>query len=244
MMAEREAPPVGDQDIVAALEVARRHFGAGRLGEATAAYQSILRRRPGSSTALHFLGLIAHREGEQARAIELLEGAVAQTGTVPFFHGNLGEVYRALGRYGDAVASCRKALEFYPVYPEALNTLGAALMELGELEEAETTLKRAIEFKPDLAEAHANLGNALRHGGQEDRAAKAFQRALRHDPQLTGARLALGAVLRSLGRLEEAATAYREALEQSPNDARLRSTLDAVLDDLRRSGANADEGPE
>ncbi len=244
MMVERDAPPAGEEDLVQALRVAGGHFQGGRLDEAKAAYQAILRDHPGSTGALHFLGLVAHKEGDPERAIDLLERAVAQTGTAPFFHGNLGEVYRALGRYGDAVASCRKALEFYPVYPEALNTLGAALMELGELEEAETTLKRAIEFKPDLAEAHANLGNALRRNGREDRAAKAFQRALRHNHELTGARLALGAVLRSLGRLEEAASAYREALEQSPNDARLRSTLDAVLDDLRRSGANADDGPE
>ncbi len=115
MMAERTTPPAGEEDLEAALRVAGGHFQAGRLGEAKTAYQAIQRDHPGSAFALLFLGLIAHKEGDQERAIELLEGAVAQTGMVPFFHGNLGEVYRALGRYGDAVASCRKALELYPV---------------------------------------------------------------------------------------------------------------------------------
>jgi tetratricopeptide (TPR) repeat protein len=235
----RDDAAEGDRNLMQALNVGMSHFRAGRLAKAKVVFTDILGRYPGSGGALHFLGLIAHAEGDHDRAIQLLQEAIGKHGSLAFFHGNLGEVYRSLGRNSEAIASCRRALELIPVYPEALNTLGAALVELGELEEAHGNLRRAIEFKPDLAEAHANLGNLLRRQGQEERAVKAFQRALRHDPKLTGARLALGAVLRSLGRLEEVAATCREALENQPDDPQIWSLLGAIQRDLEQDAEAA-----
>ena len=150
-----ESQPAGDHELQRALNMAARDFRAGRLAESKAVYNEILRRRPGNASAVHFLGLIAHQEGDHERAIKLLEKAVEMTRVVPTFHGNLGEVYRVLGMYAKAIACCRRALEIYPVYPEALNTLGAALYEQRDLAEAETKLRRAIESdearKPRIA---------------------------------------------------------------------------------------------
>ena len=130
---------------------------------------------------------------------------------MPTFHGNLGEVYRVLGLYAKAIACCRRALEIYPVYPEALNTLGASLNEQHKLEEAEASLRRAIDFKPNFAEAHANLGNLLHARERHEEAVGAYERALSHNPRLAGVRMALGNALRSLGKVEEAIACYREA---------------------------------
>ena len=161
------------------------HFRSGRLNEARVELEDIRRSQPGNATASHFLGLLAHRQGDHPRAFQLLEEAVELNQVVPYFHGNLGEVYRTTGRFHDAVASCRKAVELYPVYPEALNTLGASLKELGELKEAEEVLRRAIEFKPDMAVAHANFGNVLRASGRLERAVKSYELAVRRDPKLS-----------------------------------------------------------
>ena len=226
--------PTGEHDPVRELNVAASHFRAGRLAEAKALYNKILRDHPGSDGALHFLGLIAHAEGDHARAIQLLEAAIAQTGTIAFFHGNLGEVYRTLGRKGEAVASCRRALELTPVYPEALNTLGAVLHEAGELDEAEGHLRRAIEFKPDFAEAHANLGNVHRAKGAFEKAVKAYERALRHSPRLVEVYAALGTALRSLGKGEEAVAVYRSALEIAPKHPAIWGALGIVLQEQER----------
>ena len=140
------SPTAGDSNAVRLLEGAMKHFRAGRLQEAKTGFEELRRVQPASSGPVHFLGLIAHQEGDHKRAIELLEQAVSMSDVVPVFHGNLAEVYRSLGRHEEAIARSRRALEMFPVYPEALNTLGAALYERGELDEAETTLRRAIEF--------------------------------------------------------------------------------------------------
>ena len=228
------SPPTGEHNLVRELNVAASHFRAGRLAEAKALYNKILRDHPGSGEALHFLGLIAHTEGDHARAIELLEAAIAQTGTIAFFHGNLGEVYRTLGRKGEAAASCRRALELSPVYPEALNTLGAILCGDDELDEAEGHLRRAIELKPDFAEAHANLGNVYRAKGRYEMAVEAYERALRHSPRVVEVYAALGMALRRLGKGEEAMAVYRSALEIAPNHPAIWGALGIVLQEQER----------
>lgn len=226
---EAVSPAANDSTVAELLESAMAHFRSGRLTQAETELEDIRRRYPNSAATSHFLGLVAHHQGDEARAFELLEKAVEMNRAVPYFHGNLGEVYRAAGRYDEAAASCRRAIELYPVYPEALNTLGAALNELGQLEEAEEILRRAIEFKPDLAAAHANLGNVFRATGRLERAVKSYNLAVRRDPKLSGAYLALGGVLRALGRVAEAAKAYQTGLDIDPRDARAWSSLGMVL---------------
>ncbi len=223
------SPTAGDSNTARLLEDAMKHFRAGRLEEAKAGFLEVQQVQPKSSGAVHFLGLIAHQEGDHRRAVELLEQAITMSDVVPFFHGNLAEVYRALGRHEEAISASRHALEMFPVYPEALNTLGAALYERGELDEAEKSLRRAIEFKPDMAPAHANLGNVLRAQGRLDRAVKSFEQAIRRDPKLPGAHLSLGSTLRVQGRLEDAVRAYRMGLELNPGDAKVWSNLGMAL---------------
>ena len=229
--ASTEADPPFVRDLNAAIA----HHRAGRLREAKETYQEIRRRHPGSSDALHLLGTIAFEEGKPDRAIEMMLEAIEENGTVPYFHGNLGEIYRKLGRIDDAVACCRRALEMRPDYPEALNTLGAAHQVCGDLEEAEEALQRAIEVKPDFAAAHANLGNVFQSRGEFEKAVRAYRQALRRDPRLVGAYLALGTVLRAQGELGEAVETYRRALEIVPKDAKIRSNLGVALEGLGRT---------
>jgi tetratricopeptide (TPR) repeat protein len=229
------SPAASDSTVAQRLEGAMAHFRSGRLNEAQAELEDMRRHQPGNATTSHFLGLVAHRQGDHARAFQLLEEAVALNQAVPYFHGNLGEVYRATGHFDDAVASCRKAVELYPVYPEALNTLGAALKELGELKEAEEVLLRAIEFKPDLAAAHANFGNVLRATGRLERAVKSYELAVRRDPKMSRGYIALGSALRALGLLKDSETAYRRGLEINPNDAGAWSGLGMTLRQRERT---------
>jgi len=226
---EQTSHAASDGMLVQRLEGAMASFRSGRLDQARTELEDLKRRYPNNAATSHFLGLVMHHQGHDEQAFELLERAVEINAVVPYFHGNLGEVYRTAGRFDDAAASCQKAIELYPVYPEALNTLGASLKELGRLAEAEEALRRAIEFKPDLAVAHANLGNVFRATGRLERAVKSYNLAVRRDPKLSGAYLALGGTLRALGRLTEAATAYEKGLELEPGNARAWSSLGIVL---------------
>ena len=227
--------PKSPLSVEQALVAADGHLRAGRLGAAKAMYQEILLRHPHNADALHFLGVIASQEGRLERAADLMSKAIEENRTIPFFHVNLGEIFRSLGRLDEAIAACRRALDLNPVNPDALNTLGAAYHARGDVNEAERALRRALEFKPDLAMAHANLGNVLQAQGNHEEALAAYREALRIQPGFAGAHAALGSTLQSQGQSEEAVASYRRALMIAPNDAAIWSNLGVALRSLGRT---------
>ncbi|HVL13902.1 MAG TPA: hypothetical protein VM529_15140, partial [Gemmata sp.] len=58
--------------ITDALAVARQHFLAGRLTEAEAACRTVVQAEPLRADAAHLLGVVAHRAGRSAVALEWL----------------------------------------------------------------------------------------------------------------------------------------------------------------------------
>jgi len=238
--AAEAAGPERQRQLIQALTEAGGQYRAGNLAKAKAMYRDICRQDSDNAAALHFLGVIAFDEGKPAEAIALMIEAVEKNGTIPMFHGNLGEIYRKIGRLDEAVAACRRALAIHPVYPEALNTLGVALMARGEFDDAEAALRKAIEYKPDFAPAHAALADVLRARGDWDKAIRTYRRALRKDPHLLGAYLALGTTLDAAGRSGEAVEVYDKALEIAPRDPRIWSNRGVSLRNLGRGAESLD----
>ena len=140
--------------LAAAIDEGLTHHRAGRLAEAEAAYRRVLAVQPDHSGALHLLGVIAHQADNNDVAIELIGKAISTNPSSPAYHNNIGEAYRASGRFEEAVAAYRCALELNPDYPEAHNNLGNALEHQGNLEDAVALYHRALALKPDYAEAH------------------------------------------------------------------------------------------
>jgi len=212
-----------------ALATAIQHYQGGRLEAAEQIYQQILKVEPDQPDALHFLGVIASRRGNHALAIEYIEGAIRSYGRAPFFHNNLGEAYRALGRLSDAVACYRRALALEPGFAEAHYNLGNALMDQGKLDEAVASYRRALALRPDYAEAHNNLGVAYREQKKLDEAVACCRRALALKPDYAEAHNNLGVASKEQGRWDEAVVCYRRALELSPNVAEIHNNLGVVL---------------
>src|SRR5271167_2020787 len=90
---------------------------AGQLGPAAQLYEKVLRQEQENAEALHLLGVLHHQQGEHARAVEEIGRAVSLRPTVPAFHANLAEVYRALGKFDRAAGCARTALQLWPDYP-------------------------------------------------------------------------------------------------------------------------------
>ena len=208
---------------------AARHHREGRIREAKAKYREILRRYPRNAAAVHVLGVIAHQEGQPDLAVDLMSKSIAENRTIPVFHGHLGELYRTLGRFDEAIACCRRALELRAVYPDALNTLGAALYAKGELDAAQESLEQAVTFQPDFAEAHANLGNIHRAQKKMEAAGESYRRARALQPNNVAILINLGNVLASLGRHEEAVASYRQAVRLKPDLAAAHANLAMAL---------------
>jgi tetratricopeptide (TPR) repeat protein len=198
---------------------------AGRFASAAQMYRTVLVREQDNADALHLLGVLHHQEGNHLRAAELIGRAVALQPSVPAFHANLAEAYRALGQLDRAIGCCRAALRLCPDHPEALCNLGLALQGLGRPGDAVAPLRRVLELRPDFAIAHNNLGLVLRELGQPDQALAHFRRAVELSPTSAPARTNLGQMLLDRGQAEEALSHCQEAVRLQPDHATLHHNL-------------------
>jgi tetratricopeptide (TPR) repeat protein len=133
------------------------------------------------------------------------------------------------GRYDEAIAEFRRALDMDAADTTALNNLGAALTSAGQLEEAVSYLKKAIEIDPGNFKSHTNLGVALARAGRFDAAAAPLERAVQLNPEDARAQSAYGGVLVNQGRVEDAMRHLEKALEINPADADAHNNLGGIL---------------
>lgn len=226
-------------------------FNAGRHVELESRARLLVERHPNSGVAWKALSISLQMQGKEAlpalqKTAELSPGDAEA-------HTNLAIALRDIGRFDDAVASCRRALEIKPDFAEAHNNLGNALRDLGQTAGAVACHRRALESKPDYADAHNNLGNALRDLGQLDGAVASYHRALEIEPNFAGVHSNLGNVLKDLGQLDDAVASYSRALEIKPDYADAHSNLlfalnytgsrthSSCLEEARRFGQMVDK---
>jgi spermidine synthase len=106
---------------------------AGRVADATRAFEEALRRNPASAAARSNLG-----------QIRLENGAALVDAR----------------RFPEAEVELRQAVEMLPGSAEALNDLGVALASTGQIAAALPYFRRAVEIQPTFAEAQRNLAAA------------------------------------------------------------------------------------
>jgi adenylate cyclase len=147
---------------------------------AFAAFEAALAVSP-SSALTYILGSVILSFAEEAeRAIEWGERGLRLSPLDPwrssaFISFALGHFHR--GRYEEAAAAARKAVQFSPGFSLCHMVLAAALAKLGRLEEARAAATRVLELQPvfrysrQLASVNceptlaASLGEALRAAG-------------------------------------------------------------------------------
>ncbi|MDP6816609.1 MAG: tetratricopeptide repeat protein [Alphaproteobacteria bacterium] len=215
--------------VAAAIGEGRAHHGAGRLRQAEAIYRGVLAAEPDCPDAVHLLGVIAHQNGDDGVAVELITKAIAANPRVAEYHNNLGTALKQLGRLEDAVAAYEEALELRPESAAAHYNLGNTLRDQDKPEDAVTAFLRAVELRPEYAEAHNNLGNVLRGMGQLENAVAAFRRALETKTDYAHAHNNLGNAFKDQGNLDDAMAAFRTALELNPGFEEAHSNLLSCL---------------
>ncbi len=82
--------------------------------------------------------------GRFDEAILLYKKSIA-AGPTAEAHTFLGWTYSFQGRYEEAIAECKRAIEVDPDFGNPYNDIGAYLVELGRLDEAVAWLEKAIE---------------------------------------------------------------------------------------------------
>ena len=108
--------PIGE-----VLRIANEYERGGRLDDATRLLDHILRVAPNQGDALHLAGIVAFRQGDVAKSLELMERSLVHGIDTPLYLRNICEVYRAMGRLDEALDAARRATALAPADPLCLH---------------------------------------------------------------------------------------------------------------------------
>lgn len=115
-----------------------------------------------------------------------------------------GNAALTAGRYDEAEANYRRALEMRPAFAQAWTNLGTTYQERGDLVAALDCHRRSVEIDPNFIDGLYNLANAYKEADDAPAAIAAFEKTLRLRPDFAQAHLNYGLALLTAGRLEEA----------------------------------------
>ena len=185
--------------------------------------------RRADPNALYLEGLRHHESGRHAEAARALASAIELHPRWPDAMTALGNVARAMGKTGDAMALHRAALAEAPESAAIWSNLALAHKAAGDAGEAIACLARAAALAPQDAAIRFNLGNAYRAAGRGDAAMCAYEDALAREPAHMGARINKAAVLKETGRVAEAVAVLEEAVRLDPTHGEAEWNLALAL---------------
>lgn len=142
---------------------------------------------------------------------------------------NLGGELAKTGRYQEAVAHLKRALELNPQFNAVHGQLGSALMKMGLAEEAIAEFQSALAIYPGSPELHNSYGSALVKNGQIAEAMTEFATAAGLNPRFVEAQNNLGIALARQGRIAEAAEHFSRAVAINPRYAEAHNNLGIAL---------------
>jgi len=140
----------------------------------------------------------------------------------------LGLLSGLQGDINTAVNYNLKALNIYPIFPDACFNIGLAYQLQGNLDKAVEQYFKVIQLKPDHAKAYNNLGVIFYQQGKFDQAIKTYRDGLRFVPDDLDMHSNLGLMLEAQGHRDEAIKELRIALKIDPNSAKVRRVLKSI----------------
>jgi predicted TPR repeat methyltransferase len=190
---------------------------AGRIAEAKAMYERILRRRPHDPDALNFLGMLEYQRGEQALGIRLLQKSLKSAPGNPHAWMNLGNMLLGTGDAESGVQAYERVTTLAPAMWQGWFNRATCLRRLRRLEEAVECLKTAISLKPDHDQAYEKLGMILYRAGKTRELAELYADWVKYNPDNPTAR-------------HMYAAAAGQAVPDRASDEYVRSTFDGFAD--------------
>jgi len=225
------------------------------------------RNDPQTAAAANYLGMALRELGRTQDALELHELAWKVVPENPHFQNGLANTYAELGRFDEAEALLRQAIEEEvrlfggTAHPElAANhaTLGMVLIDLDRFNEAEQELRTALEMErgtldathPDIATTLNDLANLAFVREDWDQAVELLEEALAiyavrlepAHPRRVHTRTNLVSVLHAAGQLARAEAELLpliEDLRKAGSDPRLLADRLLFLGELRLDSDNA-----
>jgi tetratricopeptide (TPR) repeat protein len=179
----------------------------------------ILGSNPQHADALFLLGIIAAEHGNYAKALEVIDRAIALDPHRADYHAQRGRCLLPLHRPREAFEAARRSLALDPTDALTLDTIGVVMTRSGAHAEALVPFRRAVERDQRKPAYHYNLGASLQFVGDLKQAADEYRRALDLDHDFHRAWSSLAQVARAPLSAVEIATLERmlEAPDLEPD---------------------------
>ncbi len=219
----------GDPQVTGPLEQARRLSPApldpqraaalvetGRFAEALPILEALRRQNPESEEAAYNLAFAYLRAGKPSaarQALETIQRPGAETQAL------LGNVYRAEGKFPQAVEALEKAVAAAPGNADFVYDLAVLQLALDRIDDANRLLDGALTRFPRAGKIHAARGIGLFMTGRNDEALRAYETAVRLQPKAADFHAGLGDVLTATGEPARAAKEYATAIQLDPGVA-------------------------
>ncbi len=166
------------------------------------------------------------------------------------YDNNLAEAYTAMGvsyfiwgKFEEAAASARKAIELDPDDFIAHWTLGRIHFANGEFEQAYGVYQRVIKLKPEFVNAYSDLRMTCQRLGREQDADLARSQLLERmptyllqNPDDARSRMLHATALAEINEKDEAVRECSQAIEASPGDPVMLYNVTCVYSRLGESG--------
>jgi tetratricopeptide (TPR) repeat protein len=171
----------------------------------------------------------AAASGDPDRAQSLLEQAIALDPDHPRYHGNRGNLLRALGdltgalRCYDRVAALRPNMAMVHVHR------ATTLNGMGLYDAAVQAGSRALKLAPEHPRALLQRAAALRRLGRGDEALADYQAVLVQQPGERQATLSASAIHKAQGRLSQGLALLEKGVAASPDDPDLANNMGTTL---------------
>ncbi len=236
----RRAVAVTRDNFIAQNNLGYALMAEGKLAEARALFESVLRLRPEFFLARHNYAVCLAEQGQLETALAQCDRLLETTPDYVAAHHLAGTYLERLGRTNEAILRFQHALQLAPNYGPARSSLAFLLANQGDDRAAVDALTAALRSQED-PELHYRLGNALLRLGRVDEAIAELKAAVRMNPAFAEARNNLASALVQRGERDAAILHLREAVRARPDFAEARLNLAALLGRASQWGEAAEQ---
>ena len=150
------------------------------------------------------------------KALAAAQQAEQLNDKLPEVHATLGNVYRATGKYSEAVAEVNRALSLVPNSDEFYRNLGNVYLDSGNVAQAIEAFRKATQLNPYYWVNQNTLGMAYSHQGDYEKALQAFQQVTVLEPDIVAGYENVGNMYLQQGKYQESISYFQKALQIQP----------------------------
>jgi len=184
----RERSMIHDVGLFASKLLVEREENPGLLEEKLARLEGLI---PNAYYLAFYRGRNLYNLGYADQALNHFEQALSldpEQEDLPYIYSYMGNCYKDLERYDDALVVLKKGLDVDEERPDIHNMIGVCFFKKEEYANAIPCFQRAVELNPSSGMDYANLGVNYRRLGNTDEAIHFFTLALSLDPEIDFAR--------------------------------------------------------